>query len=267
MVYVDPIDPPTAAAPPPSVLTRAEVSNVPAPGLADVRFSNSRGARTGVPVVAGINVVAGDVVLLEHLDGDPNLPVITGRLAVPALTVTALPTTGLYEGKEILFQTLAMATAGYPPWRLRYRALNPDGSPNASAYKWDCLGGGELADQADGAGVTYTTAGAYVFTAFPTPVLTLPLAGDYVVDTNSSGFGITASGDFRIQALLSGGVTGVEGTFITTVNGQAFSIHSLRRFTGVPAGATARLAYTSSTAGHQHTGYARAICVRPLRVG
>lgn len=79
-MHVDPIDPPTRAAPTTtSAPTRAVVTTVSG-GRADVRLVSSRGAKQRVPIVAGLTLARGDRVLLDHIDGDRNLPIITAKL-------------------------------------------------------------------------------------------------------------------------------------------------------------------------------------------
>jgi hypothetical protein len=83
--------------------------------------------------------------------------------------VTALPTTNLYDGQIVHFQTAAMAATG-TFWVLRYRPAS------ASAFKSECIGGRPLVhfvgDQPSASANTYTT--------LPTgPDITPPLNGDY----------------------------------------------------------------------------------------
>jgi hypothetical protein len=102
-----------------------------------------------------------------------------GGLASPPL-VTALPGAPV-DGQEIMY--LASDTAGIV-WHLRYRALKADGvTANPSPFKWEYVGGSELATWVSAAYVQ-ATASTGLPAADPAdgPFLTLPLAGEYVCD-------------------------------------------------------------------------------------
>lgn len=120
-------------------------------------------------------------------------------LAAPPPVVTALPQQPV-EGQEVYFQTMAMATAGTPPWRLRYRGTNPDGSANGDSYKWEVVGATPLRDSwwnGNGLAGTQAATGNFAWDRLaigdPTRV-TLPLAGVYDATFGASGQEISGSG-------------------------------------------------------------------------
>lgn len=82
-MHTDPINPPTRANPVMTAPTRVEVTSLDS-GLADVRYVSSRGAKQHVPIVAGVTLAVGDRALLDHIDGDRNLPIITAKLPAGA---------------------------------------------------------------------------------------------------------------------------------------------------------------------------------------
>jgi hypothetical protein len=92
---------------------------------------------------------------------------------------------------------MAMATAGVPPWHLRYRTLNPDGSPNTYAYKWDVVGGATpLWNEWLGTSAANTTGTIFTFIpngASGTALPALPLSGDYMLEYGISGQVSTAT--------------------------------------------------------------------------
>jgi hypothetical protein len=94
-----------------------------------------------------------------------------GKSIIPL--VTTLPV-GPTDGDEVYFRTAAMKTAGQPAWHLRYD------STIAGSYKWEVIGGGPLSDEQ----TTNENITSAVYAAGPTagPSITLPLAGDYIVD-------------------------------------------------------------------------------------
>lgn len=76
----DPFSVPTPAGGQPGQLQRAEVTVINADGTVDVRLTSSRAARNSVPVVAGISPTVGSRVVLAHLDGDPQAPIVLAKL-------------------------------------------------------------------------------------------------------------------------------------------------------------------------------------------
>lgn len=83
-MHVDPINPPTRVTAARRGPSRAQVVSVHADGTVDVRLSLSRGGKSRVPVITGLTLAARDLVLLELVDGDPNVPVITAKLPAKA---------------------------------------------------------------------------------------------------------------------------------------------------------------------------------------
>lgn len=188
-----------------------------------------------------------------------------GKSVIPV--VAALPL-GAADTDEIYFQTQAMAAAGTPPWHLRYRSLNPNGSANTSAYKWDVVGGAPLfVDEV--VGYDAVNSAAYIDPITPMPNLTIPLAGEYLMD-----FGFKAdqnppvAGAYVVaiptnsglaDAYAASGGSGAAGTSTerTTPTRQAKATYA--------AGATTRLMF--KTAGGAWTIYQKFLRATPLRVG
>lgn len=111
----------------------------------------------------------------EYYDtGTNSLYSWNGAMWVPLLppAVTTLPASPV-DGQECYF--VANATNGVV-WRLRYRAAS------ASAFKWEFVGGApDYLGMPSGTGLTSPSA----ITAVPgSPTWTVPLAGDYFVDTS-----------------------------------------------------------------------------------
>lgn len=107
--------------------------------------------------------------------------------------LTALPSSPV-DGQEIRYQSTTGGAASMQSlgivWSLRYRALNADGTANANAYKWEFVGGSPLAASVPGqSGAIVVGAGAVNtwLDAGPLgPSVTLPLAGDYMVQHGSN---------------------------------------------------------------------------------
>lgn len=97
----DPFRHPTTARGNPLVPQLCQVTVVNDDGTVDVRRMRGRGARTRIPVVFGLHLVprgsvvptdeestvveglglqVGDRVVVEHLDGDPQTPYVSGKL-------------------------------------------------------------------------------------------------------------------------------------------------------------------------------------------
>lgn len=76
---------PTRAGLDPRLLTVAEVLVLNGDGTVDVRVTTSRATRARVPVCVGITPALGDRVVLAHLNGDPQLPLVLASLTAPVL--------------------------------------------------------------------------------------------------------------------------------------------------------------------------------------
>lgn len=193
----------------------------------------------------------------------------TGQLTFPAgksiIPVVSVLPAGPTDGDEIYFQTTAMATANTPPWHLRYRATNPDGSANASAYKWEFLGGGSLSSLVAAFEGTASAGFADVTTVGPS--VTLPLAGDYTLIATAQVQAPTAN--LAAAALkLGAAATSDEESIVASGELQGGlqgtpSRTMVRR--GLAAAAVIKMQYRS-TSGTSTFGR-RELVVRPERVG
>lgn len=210
----------------------------------------------------------------------PNQPVPAGNPVVlwidtdelPAQNiiplVTALPTVGLVDGYEVYYQSTAMAASGIV-WHLRYRA------GSASTYKWEFIGGSELAVENVG-GVDWNTREACASLTLaalttPGPSITIPLAGEYRIrgkavgaQANGAGTGGVALGiwtfnDGPVNWNLGGAL------FYTSIAGTGAPMVVEATRTGV-AGTVYELRYATSNGSAPSTYYARSLYARPVRV-
>lgn len=172
----------------------------------------------------------------------------------PVLVVSSLPSSP-YNGQEIYY--LADDSNGIV-WHLKYR------STSASSYKWEFLGGDPLYDYVASAGsglistsyTTYSPSG---------PVVTSPLAGDYIVDMaatlHAGGAGRTMTMSYSI-----GGTAANDNWRLILQDSNYTSLMARHKQTGISAGATFFGQYKTGTAA---TGFAqaRSLSLRPIRVG
>lgn len=221
--------------------------------------------------VVGTPVSAGRMNQIEQGIADAHL------LASP-LVVTALPGQP-FEGQEVRYQTMAMVQWGVPPWRLCYRALNPDGSPNSSPYKWEVVGATELGgfNGSNGywSGVAAANTGSGSFASMPgsTPgcAITLPLAGDYMIEYGLSGQCTTATGQDVFCAVFTQGnaqMTASNDCFARSPGSQFFK-HTLRnrtRLNGRPMGEVLDVRGRVDGGG-SYEFYGAFITATPIRVG
>lgn len=144
---------------------------------------------------------------------------------------TSFPTSP-YDGQE--FSLIVDSTNGVE-WRFKYNA------GSASAYKWEFLGGPPLA--AGQAGSISTSSTTYVdMTSGPT--LTVPRAGDYIVQVDLFGqcSSFTAAYELRSQAVFSTSGAGSEQVLFVAVavfNGARAAFTEKR--TGLVAAETVKL--------------------------
>ena len=183
--------------------------------------------------------------------------------------LTALPTDPT-EGHEIRFLA---DTANGVVWHLRYRGFNPDGTPNASSYKWEFVGGSALSSYIPTAEGTSSTIAVDLATVGPS--LALPLAGDYDF-TGEAMIGTTAvAGVYGDAVLVAGPVAGPFNALDASDFGRSMDPASTsginamspfsRRRTIATAGWLAKLQYRSG--GTAVTWQSRRLTARPVRVG
>lgn len=189
------------------------------------------------------------------------LAVVERRLALlerdgPRL-VTALPTQP-FDGQEVRYVDLTNGVV----WRLRYRATNPDGTPNANANKWDFLGGPPLI--ADAAGSVNTASGTNVDLAGG-PTITVPLRGEYRAvfgiraSNNTAGFFATA------ELVVAGAATGSLAYSLAAVAGNTTYPGTVANVTIAAANDVVKLMYRTGGGGTA-TFDARHISLAPIRL-
>lgn len=172
--------------------------------------------------------------------------------------VTALPGTP-YDGQEIRF--LADSTNGVV-WHLKYRA------GSASAYKWEFLGGGRLTDNI----VTQqgTNSAAYVGLATAGPSVTVPLAGDFLVEIGAQVdvgniLGGVAAMSYDIGANAASDNDRIILGSVSSGTVQPGSLSRLKRQNGILAAAALVAKYKSTAGTSNFTN--RWMAVTPIRVG
>lgn len=184
--------------------------------------------------------------------------------------VAVLPTTNLYEGRLIRFQTAAMEAVGVA-WYLEYRGKNADGTPNTSLYRWEVVNGLPLYHSVGAREGTTSVSPADLATMGP--IITAPLAGEYyasfaarlVESINGTGGMVTLSlsgvavNDATMEGYLSIG---------TTVN--EFSPSEAVPYVPVTvttAGQTVRMRYQYVGGLNTVTFEKRKMTLAPIRVG
>jgi hypothetical protein len=160
------------------------------------------------------------------------------------------------DGQEVYY--LADATNGVI-WHLRYRAAAP------GTYKWETVGGGLL--YAEITAVESCTSTAYTALTTAGPIVTLPLAGDYIVDhgwhLNNSNAGIAALMSYDIGAIAASDNDAARGVMAAAA-GIEVPIIRRRRKTVTAAGAlTAKYKVSAGQTYFQN----RWLSATPIRVG
>lgn len=178
--------------------------------------------------------------------------------AAPAL-VTSLPGSP-FDGQEIYFS--ADPTNGVV-WHLRYR------SASGSSYKWEYVGGSELAAEVSTVDSLANVGGTYTDFATVGPSVTVPLAGDYEVSLGADV--ALASAAQAVDIAPKFGAAAVDtldriahwaGTGVT--GGRDSPARTIRR-TVTSASTAIKLQYTSNAAAGAASR--RFLRVRPVRVG
>jgi hypothetical protein len=188
------------------------------------------------------------------IDTDEVPPTYTKPI-IPLSSV--LPSTPL-DGQEIYFQTVSMATTGVC-WHLRYNANS------SSAYKWEFVGGGDRFEGPLGDLATASTA-PVVLTSGPT--ITLPVAGDYIVElTLAMTNGSSSSGQALAEVYRDTTATGISTTFsfqgaiIQSIQSTAFG-----KLTGAAAAAVLGIRCSCADAKSNHF-FNACLRIRPVRLG
>jgi len=195
-----------------------------------------------------VSYVQGDVVAyngVNYIAVNPSLGSTPPIALPPAVGIgTSLPT-GAVDGQEFIL-TDSLTTPSYT-WRLRY---------NAAAAYWYFIGGSPWRVAVD-ADETTTTTASYVDLTTVGPQVTIPRAGDYLVQHGVDFYHSAASAQWG-AGLAVGAVTPT-GTAGRVIEGQtgpgasvAFNNSDKAFFIGMNAGDNLRERYISNTAGTAH---------------
>lgn len=193
------------------------------------------------------------------LNGGLDATNMAAAFAFPQV-VSALPGSPV-DGQQIYY--LADPANGVV-WHLRYR------SASGSLFKWEYIGGGELLGTGS-AGATQSTANVTTYTAMTgSPIVTLPLAGDYDItlagDIDSQSAGLVEA---RVALFAFGSVNlGVFGWLISGTQFEAANAGATRRLVTLPAGEglSAQVA-TNNLAAAFGNVMPWTLRVKPVRVG
>jgi len=162
--------------------------------------------------------------------------------------VTTLPTTGLYDGLEVVLVD-SLAAPAYA-WRLRYTTAI------TGVNKWLCVGGSEAFNIAASGG-SAGQGGAWVFGP---AVVTVPRAGDYDVSLMAVFNGGNGQAEFGASV---NGAAPVSTATVTQLSQIIGTYMMMFRVTGVPAAGQIKLGVHSTTAGTVNF-YVNAVRVRPV---
>ena len=184
--------------------------------------------------------------------------------AAPDAVVTSMPAASAeLEGATVDY--LADAANGVV-WRFRCRFAG-----NASAYKWEFVGGSALQDSISNEGAK-TAAVGLTYYDFTAPVqVTLPLAGDYEVQVSGNRIqSNTTYGSIYIRHFASAGAWAVDhndqGFAHITYQFQHAPVSIMSTLAGATAGATVNVKYTHAGT-VQAVNYTQVVLrVRPVRV-
>lgn len=169
---------------------------------------------------------------------------------------TSLPGSPV-DGQEIIFA--ADATNGVM-WHLRYR------SGASGSYKWEFVGGGVLLAEVTTSQTTASTSYAALTTAGPS--ITVPLAGDYIVEIGCRTFSDGAN-QGGIMSYDIGGTGAVDADRIEFSMGTGVSsgnISRVRRKDGLAA-SNALVSKYKTTGANTATFHNRWMKVVPIRLG
>lgn len=116
--------------------------------------------------------------------------------AVPP-TVAGLPSTP-FDGQEVYFQTVSMATNGVR-WHLAYREAA------TGNYKWEFVGGGSIRDEV----MTGQTTASDTNVDLSGPTITVPLKGVYAYRAGAKALNDSTGGYATVESMNAGVATGV----------------------------------------------------------
>lgn len=195
-------------------------------------------------------------------DGANQMPVGPQGPAGPGVRglVSVLPALPA-DGDECYYQNTAMATDGIV-WHLRYRVAS------ASAYKWEFIGGPPLYAEGVASGGILWGTGAWG--NFPTdPSITLPLAGEYVGETNTAMSATPTACTLWIGLRVAGANDALGGSNYYNESGHVSGgciMYHRRKFTVVAGNAVATQFMHNAGGNNNLSRSMAALEIRPVRV-
>jgi hypothetical protein len=201
-------------------------------------------------VLAQISVPAGDTTIgtAQITDYRPRAS-LQSDLGVPF--VTSLPTQP-YDGQVVDYDA---GSAG-EVWRLRYVAAE------AGSYKWYFVGGAPLNAYVATAESTSSVSFTTLTTAGPS--ITVPLAGDYVVDLGSQI--VPGPNNIALHSFAIGGASASDDNGVRQSDAIQGSASRRQVLTGLAASTSLASRYRNSN-GASSTWLHRFMMVTPIRVG
>ena len=210
---------------------------------------------------SAVDIHFGDI----ELDTESVSAYSSGFLGGPS-RVLALPVSPT-DGQECYY--VADAVNGII-WHLRYNA------GSASAYKWEVIGGTPLFNEiVTSATENMTNTAVYSAVTTPGPSLTLPLAGDYDIETECQAYHSTTGLMAMSYDIGATGATHADAaaSYSSVANLGAYTLRRSRRKTGLTAGVTLTAKYVTNTGTMYLLGTSGAIgahrfmSAMPVRVG
>jgi hypothetical protein len=182
----------------------------------------------------------------------------SGIYLANAPLVSALPGSPV-DGQECYY--VADATNGVV-WHLVYRAAD------ASSYKWQFIGGPPLYAVVD----TSQTTNSNAYTALTTagPSITLPLAGDYMIEIATFAQNTTAAAYATVMSYDLGGTAATDADACQNVSSGQFdgaNVTSVRRKTSLAAATAVVAKYRTNLAAAVGAWANRTMKATPVRVG
>lgn len=209
-----------------------------------------------------IKPAGSDFVLISDINTNSDTIDAAITKTAPVVTVTTLPGSPT-DGQVIFYQT----TSGTTPmntdgivWQLRYNASS------ASAYKWECVGGGSWIKEITTAENTAST--TYVDLATVGPTIDVPLSGQYEIivgaDMSVSGFSSATTTSVSVKLGAAATTDNERGrVVIDSASGNASIDRSMIRTLATPSTLKAQYKTGTDTGRFQF----RYLIVRPVRVG
>jgi len=202
--------------------------------------------------------------------GDPRAPTPATAdndtsIATTAYVKAQLPTyeTSLpgapFDGQEIFY---AAVPADGVIWHLRYRTAA------SGSYKWEFVGGSDMYHAVNTGQGTAATHSTFQDLATVGPTITVPLAGDYMIEFSCQGYG-PGAGDFGRAAVKIGAAAALDAdTVFQTQQGANNSITGGNRIRlpAVAVSTVLKIQYRSFS-NVQSFYQERRMLIRPIRVG